>query len=227
METKQGSAISPKAMLSRIRRHYAKKACVVRKSRAQDELRLGRWLVVNASNYIASAFDDIEAQARELTVMQPWETVVELIGTCDRVHQAPEGSGDAQCETMSAGRYWVGDLCYVLRDAWHEAWQLDDGAHTLSDGRRIAKFRTVHGDGIYDDDQGNEYPVDSGSLGCILADDIRDASADTECGAFVTVTAPFAPRRTYPAVASPGCDGGVLHLAGVQIQLDAPAEGDD
>jgi hypothetical protein len=126
-------------------------------------------------------------------------------------------------DTMPAGRYWVGDLCYVLHDAWSEAWQYGDGVHTLPDGRRIAKFSTLHGDGIYDDDQGNEYGVDSGSLGCILAADIRDSSAHTELGVFVTAADAFTPRRTYPAGASPSFDAGVLHMAGVRIHLDSEA----
>lgn len=136
-------------------------------------------------------------------------------------------SNDTMCTgTMPAGRYWVGDLCYVLDDVWDEVWRLCDGVHTLADGRRVAIFSTVHGDGIYDDDDGNEYAVDSGSLGCILADDIRDTSASDDLGAFVTTADPFTPRRTYPAGSSPWSDGGVLHMAGVQIQLDHEADDD-
>ena len=130
-------------------------------------------------------------------------------------------------DTMPAGRYWVGDLCYVLHDAWSaalsELWRSGDGVHTLPDGRRLAMFTTVHGDGIYDDDDGNGYAVDSGTLGCILADDIRDESACTDLGAFVTATVPFTPRRTYPDGASEGFDGGVLDMAGVRIHLDSEA----
>ncbi len=145
--------------------------------------------------------------------------VQELIATCDRVYQVAEEADAAQDElsaggqlqtTMPAGRYWVGDLCYVLREEWHKV-PFGDGIYRLADGRRIAKFTTGHGDGVYDDDQGNEYGVDSGSLGCILAADIRGDSANRENGALVTANAPFVPRR----------DGGVLHLAGLEIQLDA------
>ena len=127
---------------------------------------------------------------------------------------------------MPAGRYWVGDLCYVLHDAWSEVCRCGDGVHTLADGRRIAKFATIHGDGLYDDDDGNGYGVDSGTLGCILADDIRDTSASDELGKWVTAAEPFTPRRTYPDGTSPRFDGGVLHMAGVRIHLDGDAEGD-
>ncbi len=158
----------------------------------------------------------VEGMAGELAIDL---AVDELIVVCDRVYQVADGSA-LTTDTMPAGRYWVGDLCSVLGDVWDDV-PFDDGVHTLPDGRRVAKFSTIHGDGIYDDDRGNEYSVDSGSLGCILVADIRDAHAYTEPGAFVTVNASFVPRRTYPAGASPDCDGGVLHLAGVQIQLDA------
>lgn len=135
--------------------------------------------------------------------------------------------GDTTCTgMMPAGRYWVGDLCYVLHDAWDDVCQLGEGVHTLTDGRCVAMFATLHGDGIYDDDHGNCYGVDSGTLGCILADDIRDTSASTDLGVFVTAADPFTPRRTYPAGASRRFDAGVLHLAGVRINLDGEAEDD-
>ena len=127
--------------------------------------------------------------------------------------------------TMPAGRYWVGDLCYVLQDAWGETFRLGDGVHTLADGRLIAMFATTHGDGTYYDDDGNWYGVDSGTLGCILADDIRHAiDCADELGECVTATEPFTPARTYPAGLSPRFDGGVLHMAGVRIHLDRDAD---
>lgn len=128
-------------------------------------------------------------------------------------------------DTMPPGRYWVGDLCYVLHDAWQVV-PFEDGIHTLPDGRRIAKFNTIHGDGVYVDDQGREYMVDSGSLGCILAADIRDTDANyaPDGGEYVEVGRPFTPRRVYPAGSSPNVDGGVLELAGVRIDLDDAGE---
>ena len=89
---------------------------------------------------------------------------------------------------MIAGRYYVGDLCYVMHDAWDEICDLvfDDnhgcieGEFTLKDGRRFAMYNTAYGDGVYTDQYGREYSVDSGSIGCILLDDIRDESYDDE-----------------------------------------------
>lgn len=87
--------------------------------------------------------------------------------------------------TMPAGRYYVGDLCYVMHDVWDEACDLmfpyDGhviyGKFTLEDGRQFAIYPTAYGDGTYRDSVGNEYSVDAGVIGCILESDIRDSEA--------------------------------------------------
>ena len=83
---------------------------------------------------------------------------------------------------MVKGEYYVGDLCYVLHEEWDEVCRLlfagrDDhgcnqGEFNLSDGRRIAIYNTKYGDGSYQDQNGREYSVDAGSIGCILLEDI-------------------------------------------------------
>ena len=83
---------------------------------------------------------------------------------------------------MIKGEYYVGDLCYVLHEEWDEVCRLlfagrDDhgcnqGEFNLSDGRRIAIYSTKYGDGLYQDQNGREYGVDAGSIGCILLEDI-------------------------------------------------------
>jgi len=86
-------------------------------------------------------------------------------------------------EMMKSGMYWIGDLCYVMHAEWDEVCALiiDDqnpgggcaeGEFTLMDGRRFAIFNTAYGDGEYPDNGNRTYPVDSGSLGCILLEDI-------------------------------------------------------
>lgn len=85
---------------------------------------------------------------------------------------------------MEAGRYWVGDLCYVLSDdEWDDVCELTikgnnviDGEFQLPSGKRFSMISTEYGDGTYDDQYGNSYPVDSGSLGCILLSDISEVS---------------------------------------------------
>lgn len=80
---------------------------------------------------------------------------------------------------MPAGRYYIGDLCYVLRDeVWDEVCRLTissgtclEGKFTLSDGRDFVMLGTKWGDGTYNDFMGRRYFVDSGTIGCIKVDD--------------------------------------------------------
>ena len=83
---------------------------------------------------------------------------------------------------MPAGKYWVGDLCYVMHGEWDEACGLffkdrtdhgcNEGEFQLKDGRRFVSINTRWGDGGYYDQFGNEYGVDAGLIGCILLQDI-------------------------------------------------------
>ena len=97
--------------------------------------------------------------------------------------------------TMPAGTYYVGDLCYVLQGSdWDDVIDLmfpdsrsgHYGEHTLMDGRKFAILRTAYGDGEYPDDRGNSYPVDSGTIGCILTD-----ATSTTHGAIIQFDQPF------------------------------------
>jgi hypothetical protein len=125
--------------------------------------------------------------------------------------------------TMPAGRYYVGDLCYVMHDAWKECCDLFfpyvpgqpeqpevQGEFTLKDGRRFANFRTAYGDGTYRSNINTEHSVDSGCIGCIRVEDIRDTEYDDpeSLGAFVEFTEPF-------EVSS---DQGLLIFGHVQIE---------
>lgn len=105
--------------------------------------------------------------------------------------------------TMPAGEYYVGDLCYVMHDAWQEvcdnmfeAEKVSDGYRapavygefTLADGRRYALYPTYFGDGQYQDQQGRSYAVDSGTIGCILLSDLdseEEANAKASLGNLV------------------------------------------
>ena len=82
---------------------------------------------------------------------------------------------------MKAGQYYVGDLCYVIEEeAWREVcavtWDghsVKNGEFTLKDGTQFAIQSTQWGDGFYRDQDGYQYPVDSGSIGCVLLTDIK------------------------------------------------------
>ena len=89
--------------------------------------------------------------------------------------------------TMQAGTYYVGDLCYVMHDAWSEVCDLiieghscKEGEFTLADGRKFAIYNTAYGDGTYSSNGNGSYCVDSGSIGCIRVEDIRDETYSPE-----------------------------------------------
>jgi hypothetical protein len=81
--------------------------------------------------------------------------------------------------SMPAGKYYVGDLCYVMHPQWDEFCALTDrcleGEFTLANGVRFATYETKYGDGSYLDAQAREYGVDAGLIGCIRVEDIDPA----------------------------------------------------
>lgn len=108
--------------------------------------------------------------------------------------------------TMPAGRYYIGDLCYIMHDEWDECCNLffppgdnvgrgHEGEFVLRDGRRFASFNTAWGDGTYRSSINTLHSVDSGSIGCIRVEDIRDdtysAERIAELGAIVDFAEPF------------------------------------
>ena len=81
---------------------------------------------------------------------------------------------------MKAGKYYVGDLCYVLNDVWDEFCSITiedhdclDGEFQLSDGTKFASYRTKWGDGQYADQHRRWYAVDAGLIGCVSLVDLE------------------------------------------------------
>lgn len=114
---------------------------------------------------------------------------------------------------MKAGRYYIGDLCYVLdgdkdHSIWDEVCDITfdvcgnsiDGEHQLKDGRKFGMCRTMYGDGCYHSNTGVEHGVDSGTIGCILVDDIplqnRNELDMQRCGNIVVFDKDFEVYRT-------------------------------
>lgn len=90
---------------------------------------------------------------------------------------------------MPAGRYFIGDLCYVMHPQWDEFCHLTlsgnsvlNGVFQLENGVRFASLSTKFGDGCYEDETGGSYPVDAGLIGCIRVEDISDETADLSLG---------------------------------------------
>lgn len=102
---------------------------------------------------------------------------------------------------MPSGKYYVGDLCYVMTDAeWEQFCKITiqgnkclDGEFNLPDGRRFATYGTAFGDGVYHDQYGYSYSVDAGLIGCIKVEDIKAEKYDNllDLGAIVDFERPF------------------------------------
>ena len=133
--------------------------------------------------------------------------------------------------TMPAGRYYVGDLCYVIGndEVWREVCELTmpwnpvtketdytDGEFTLKDGRRIVIYSTKYGDGGYHSNIGTYHSVDAGVIGAMLESDC-DSKYDhiNELGAFVDFDTPW----EHSGGRWTNYDGwdGVIHLGHVAI----------
>ena len=124
---------------------------------------------------------------------------------------------------MKAGKYYIGDLCYVMNERWEDVCDLSsdgnqiiDGEFTTKDGTRFALYRTAYGDGTYTDEAGNEYPVDAGCIGCVLVDDIdlSNESNDLTGGNVHTFDSDF----------FTGSENGVIRFGNVWINTEYEEE---
>ena len=80
---------------------------------------------------------------------------------------------------FKAGKYYIGDLCYVIPyepvDEWEEFCNLtmDEDTGKCLDGEfpwkggKLWCNRTFYGDGVYNDQDDHQYGVDAGLIGCI------------------------------------------------------------
>lgn len=69
-------------------------------------------------------------------------------------------------------KFYIGDPCYVLGDKiyfdiWSKKFNFNDGYIEVKKNSGFEVHGTCYGDGEYKDEQGNKYPVDSGSLAVI------------------------------------------------------------
>lgn len=81
--------------------------------------------------------------------------------------------------------FYIGDICYVLSDeVYHDFWgtkkDYEDGVYELPSGLKFAVASTAYGDGLYHDDNGNDYPVDAGVIGVVPHELIGKGHAQLE-----------------------------------------------
>ena len=129
---------------------------------------------------------------------------------------------------MPAGKYYVGDLCYVMHGEWDEVCGLffkdrtdhgcNEGVFTLKDGRKFASFNTAYGDGEYRDEQGRKYGVDAGLIGCIqmLDVDLLNPSNLTRGGQVIDFPYEFVVSKS----------AGVITIGNVRIDTDSDGDYD-
>lgn len=125
---------------------------------------------------------------------------------------------------MPAGRYYVGDLCYVMHPQWDEFCKITisgnqclDGEFNLANGVRFASYSTAYGDGCYNDREGRDYSVDAGLIGCIRVEDINDPDAGIDGGQIIEFAEPF---ETSGGRHSENWDG-VIRFGNVEIATEA------
>jgi hypothetical protein len=130
---------------------------------------------------------------------------------------------------MPAGKYYVGDLCYVMHDEWDEVCGLffegrtdhgcNEGVFTLKAGRQFASFNTAWGDGEYRDDAGRKYSVDAGLIGCIqmLDIDLLNPNNCTRGGQVIDFLNDFLVSST----------GGLIRFGALEIDTDPEPEMSD
>ena len=118
---------------------------------------------------------------------------------------------------MQAGKYYVGDLCYVMHPQWDEfctktcsGHDVIDGEITLDNGVKIAQYGTAFGDGVYEDQFGNDYGVDAGLIGCIRVEDINDPNADLQGGHIIE----------FPNNFETSYDEGIIFIGHLSIDTD-------
>lgn len=127
---------------------------------------------------------------------------------------------------MPAGKYYVGDPCYVVPDhRWIEWLELADpdreGLKILVadlDGHSILGIGTAHGDGCYEDTtHGHTYPVDAGLIGVTPVEIADGEQASANLCRIVEFTEPFTCEY----------DDGTIILGHISINTDWDGDDED
>ena len=85
------------------------------------------------------------------------------------------------------GLFWIGDPCHVVRHDSDEIWQellrscdYFDNPIGFAPGYGVAAFRTLAGDGLYEDGSCRLFQVDSGFIGIIHGSQIKRKFTTTD-----------------------------------------------
>lgn len=114
---------------------------------------------------------------------------------------------------LQGGVYWVGDLSYVKEDFFEQGLDSLEGTNSSKDGHPFAIYRTTDGDGIFEDNEGDEYGVDVANIGCIP---IAAIDHESDLGHLVRFFGPFACQWIE--------DGGFICFGDLAIKTDSLSE---
>ena len=127
--------------------------------------------------------------------------------------------------TVPAGRYFLGDPCYAVpNEYWMpllESCDFFEGSPIgQANGSQVLAFGTAWGDGTYNDQHGNSYPVDAGLIGLTpiaLAQQRDDFEQLESLGRFVDFDSPTTCTKSE----------GVLSFGKFNIDTDSEESEDD
>ena len=98
---------------------------------------------------------------------------------------------------LKAGDYYIGDLCYVLSDEDYDALvkliissNKEARWEGYFKGYRVFVAPTCYGDGVYADNDGDEYFVDSGTIG-IVPEELIDSNNRADLGQIIEFRTDF------------------------------------
>jgi hypothetical protein len=114
---------------------------------------------------------------------------------------------------LQGGVYWIGDLSYVKEDFFEQGLDSLEGIHSSKDGHPFAIYWTTDGDGIFEDNEGDEYGVDVANIGCIP---IAAIDHESDLGHLVRFFEPFACQWIE--------DGGFICFGDLAIKTDSLSE---
>jgi hypothetical protein len=95
---------------------------------------------------------------------------------------------------FKAGKYYIGDICYVVNDNnWSKI--LEDTNHFKNrnfeyKGKKCFVDRTAYGDGLYTDQYDKKYYVDAGIIG-IMSVDVLDGNFEGDGGQIIEFDSDF------------------------------------
>lgn len=116
-------------------------------------------------------------------------TEAEAVACC-----AKEGNCEIEKERLlPEGEYFIGDPVHVLKEEYwyYLSIEKERGVFQDPNGIIFGKFRTLMGDGIFTDDEGGEYGIDSGCIAVLPTCVCDEEEVERAYGQVYEMLAPF------------------------------------